>query len=170
MLPARILFTLAPLLFLSACSLFGDHESSGPATAPYPADGSAAKKPVLSDKNSGGSVRSNRSGIAENTLQFDFESSVVRDSDADTLTAWAAYLKKDAKATVRLEGHTDEIGTSEYNIGLGEQRAIAVKDALVARGVNAAQLSVLSYGEEKPVNPESNRNARRQNRRVEIID
>lgn len=169
MLPARILLSLTPLLFLSACSIFGDHEASGPATAPYPADGSASKKPVLSDKNSASS-RSNRSGIAENTLNFDFESSVVRDGDADILTTWAAYLKKDAKATVRLEGHTDEIGTSEYNIGLGEQRAIAVKEALVARGANAAQLSVLSYGEEKPVNSESNRNARRQNRRVELID
>jgi peptidoglycan-associated lipoprotein len=70
---------------------------------------------------------------------------------------------------VRLEGHADERGSREYNIGLGERRAQAVRRALMLQGVAESQLSTVSYGEERPVTTGSSDDAWAQNRRVEII-
>jgi len=72
-------------------------------------------------------------------------------------------------AQIRLEGHTDERGTREYNLGLGERRANAVSSALQANGGSASQLNVISYGKEKPVCREHNEDCWSKNRRVEIV-
>ena len=81
----------------------------------------------------------------------------------------AKYLTRNPGTRVRLEGHADERGTREYNVGLGERRANAVRDALLLRGVSARQISVVSYGEERPVSLGHNERAWDQNRRVEFV-
>ncbi len=84
------------------------------------------------------------------------------------LNAHARYLTQNPSARLQLSGHTDERGTREYNLALGERRANAVARYLVSMGVNAGQLSVVSYGKEKPAADGSDESAWAQNRRVEL--
>ncbi|MDP1539707.1 MAG: peptidoglycan-associated lipoprotein Pal [Moraxellaceae bacterium] len=84
------------------------------------------------------------------------------------LNAHARYLTQNSNARLQLSGHTDERGTREYNLALGERRANAVARYLVSMGVNAGQLSVVSYGKEKPAADGSDESAWAQNRRVEL--
>ena len=85
------------------------------------------------------------------------------------IAAQAKRLSADRHAAVRLEGHTDERGSAEYNVALGERRAQAVKKALLLQGAIETQLSTVSYGEERPVSDGHDEAAWSQNRRVEII-
>ncbi len=104
----------------------------------------------------------------KNIIYFDFDSSGIPQEYLSVVSANAAYLVKYPTARVRLEGHTDERGTREYNIGLGERRAQVVKNALLAQGVAAAQLTTVSYGEERPAVEGHDEAAYAQNRRVEF--
>ena len=82
---------------------------------------------------------------------------------------FAQYLAKNPTAKLRLEGHADERGTREYNVGLGERRANAVQSALIAGGASATQISIVSYGEERAADPGHDESAWAKNRRVEIV-
>jgi peptidoglycan-associated lipoprotein len=102
-------------------------------------------------------------------VYFDYDSSEIRSGDVAIVAAHAAYLVKFPTARVRLEGHTDERGSREYNIGLGERRAQAVRRALLAQGVADAQVTTVSYGEERPASDGSDEAAYARNRRVEFV-
>lgn len=107
--------------------------------------------------------------LSNRTIYFDFDSAQVRSEDVPTVTAHAKYLIAHPDLKVVLEGHTDERGSREYNIALSEARAIAVAKLLELEGVPSQQVSVVPYGEEKPVALGHNEEAWRQNRRVEIV-
>ena len=81
---------------------------------------------------------------------FDFDKAALRDDQKAALGEDVAWLKGNAGAKVLIEGHCDERGTVEYNLGLGERRAKAVKDYLIAAGVAADRISIISYGKERP--------------------
>ena len=83
--------------------------------------------------------------------------------------AHAAFLAKNPSQKVRLEGHADERGSREYNIGLGERRAQAVRRALMLQGVTENQITTVSYGEERPAVQGSDEAAYAKNRRVELV-
>jgi len=100
---------------------------------------------------------------------FDFDSSEIRPEYVPVVAAHAGYLVKFPGARVRLEGHTDERGSREYNIGLGERRAQAVRRALMLQGVADAQVTTVSYGEERPAVEGTDEAANAQNRRVELV-
>jgi peptidoglycan-associated lipoprotein len=102
-------------------------------------------------------------------VYFDFDSSEIRSEYVPVVAAHASYLVKFPTARVRLEGHTDEKGSREYNIGLGERRAQAVRRALMLQGVAEAQITTVSYGEERPAVEGSDDAAHAQNRRVELV-
>jgi peptidoglycan-associated lipoprotein len=102
-------------------------------------------------------------------IYFDYDSSEIRSEYLQVVAAHAAYLVKFPNARVRLEGHTDERGSREYNIGLGERRAQAVRRALQTQGVTEAQIATVSYGEERPAVAGGSESANAQNRRVEIV-
>ena len=102
-------------------------------------------------------------------VYFDFDSSEIRSEYVSVIAAHAGYLVKFPNARVRLEGHTDERGSREYNIGLGERRAQAVRRALMLQGVADAQITTVSYGEERPAVEGSDEAAHAQNRRVELV-
>ena len=87
----------------------------------------------------------------------------------ETLTHHANYLRENPTATITLEGHGDERGSREYNIGLGERRAQAVRQIMELSGVGANQLTTVSYGEEKPAVDGHDESAWSQNRRVELV-
>jgi peptidoglycan-associated lipoprotein len=107
--------------------------------------------------------------LAKRTIYFDFDSSEIRGEGTDIVAAHAKYLAGNTGMKVRLEGHTDERGSREYNIGLGERRAQAVRRALLLQGAGEVQLSTVSYGEERPAAAGSDEAAWTKNRRVEIV-
>ena len=103
------------------------------------------------------------------TFYFDFDTAEIKAESRDVLAAHARYLANNPDVNVRLEGHTDERGTKEYNLALGERRANAVQRFLVVNGADRSQIETVSYGEEKPAAMGSNESAWAQNRRVELI-
>jgi len=107
--------------------------------------------------------------LAKRIIYFDFDSSEIRGEGTEILSAHAKRLASTQGLRVRLEGHTDERGSREYNIGLGERRAQAVRRALMLQGATDGQLSTVSYGEERPAAAGADDSAWTQNRRVEIV-
>ena len=103
------------------------------------------------------------------TVYFDYDSSQIRADFLPVLDAHARYLRDNPTARIRLEGHTDERGTREYNIALGERRGEAVRRALLLRGAARAQLLVVSYGEEQPAVLGAGETAWAKNRRVVMV-
>ncbi|MDY6321688.1 MAG: peptidoglycan-associated lipoprotein Pal [Succinivibrio sp.] len=102
----------------------------------------------------------------QHTVYFNYDSDTIQDQYVGVLQANAKYLRSNPDARVVVEGHTDERGTPEYNIALGERRARSVARYLQNLGVDLNQISVVSYGEEKPVNPGHDESAWSQNRRA----
>ena len=102
------------------------------------------------------------------TFYFEYDSSDLKPEAMRALDVHAKDLKGNG-ARVVLEGHTDERGTREYNMGLGERRGNAVSSAMQANGGSAGQLGVVSYGEERPMCTDSSESCWGQNRRVEIV-
>ena len=107
--------------------------------------------------------------LATRVVYFEFDSSEVRGTGVDLVAAHARYLAANPATRVRLEGHTDERGSREYNIGLGERRAQAVRRALMLQGALDGQISTVSYGEERPAAAGHDEEAWAKNRRVEIV-
>ena len=101
-------------------------------------------------------------------IYFDYDRAEVSPEYADLLAAHARRLINDPGLRLRLEGHADERGSREYNIGLGERRAQAVRRLLLIQGASAGQISTVSYGEERPVAFGSTESDYQKNRRVEL--
>lgn len=119
----------------------------------------AAKTNALDDVNS---ILSKRSAF------FDFDKSVVKAEDKPMIQAHGEFLKSQADRKVAVEGNADERGSSEYNLALGNRRAESVKKMLVVSGAKAAQISTVSFGEEKSREAGHNEAAWAQNRRADI--
>jgi len=107
--------------------------------------------------------------LSKRVIYFDFDKSEVRSEYRSIVAAHAAYVSAHGSARVTLEGHADERGTREYNLGLGERRGNAVSGLLSAAGAMGNQLDTVSYGEERPVCRVSDDSCWSQNRRVEIV-
>jgi peptidoglycan-associated lipoprotein len=108
-------------------------------------------------------------GGSRTIIYFDFDKSEIRPEYAEIITANARNLTSHPSLKVKLEGNTDERGTREYNIGLGERRAQAVRRALMLQGVSASQLSTVSFGAERPAVEGDFESAWAKNRRVEMV-
>jgi len=107
--------------------------------------------------------------LSKRVIYFDFDKSDIKDEFRDIINAHAEYLATNQGVNITIEGHTDERGTREYNIALGERRANAVKRMLTLQGVSASQIRVISYGEERPAALGHDESAWSLNRRA-IID
>ena len=114
----------------------------------------------LSDPNSPLSIR---------TIYFEHDSTQINMQGQSALNAHAEYLSLNPKQQLIIEGHTDETGTRDYNLSLGERRGLAVADFLSASGVSGAQMEVTSFGEENPVSLDQSESSRQLNRRVELL-
>ncbi|HRH88424.1 MAG TPA: peptidoglycan-associated lipoprotein Pal [Rubrivivax sp.] len=108
--------------------------------------------------------------LAQRTVFFDFDSFVVKDEYRPMLEAHAKVLSANRSKRMMLEGHTDERGSREYNLALGQKRAEAVLRSMVLLGVQDAQLEAVSFGEERPAMPGSDEASWAKNRRVELKD
>jgi len=107
-------------------------------------------------------------GELADVVHFEFDSYELRPDDADIAARHGMQLAENPGSSIRLEGHADERGSREYNIGLGERRAQAVRRVLLLQGAQPSQISTVSFGEERPVALGSNEDAWAQNRRVEF--
>lgn len=107
--------------------------------------------------------------LAGRLIFFDFDSAEIKPEYQDLLVAHAQYLASYPKTKIRLEGHTDERGSREYNLALGEERAKSVRRVLLLQGVSDANINVVSFGEELPMDLGHDESAWQQNRRVELV-
>ena len=146
----KIVGTVAALALLAACS--------EPAPAPAPV--------------SSGPVPGSQEDLVANVgdrVFFDFDKYNLRSDARTTLERQAAWLAKWDKNNVQIAGNTDERGTREYNLALGQRRANSARDYLVAKGVAAARITTISYGKERPTALGSNEQAWAQNRRAVTV-
>ncbi|MGI9303842.1 MAG: peptidoglycan-associated lipoprotein Pal [Gammaproteobacteria bacterium] len=107
--------------------------------------------------------------LATRVIYFEYDSDEVRSEFVNVVAAHAGFLSGNPNAQLRLEGHADERGSREYNLGLGERRAQSVRNIIRLNGGNTSQLEIISYGEESPASEGSNESAWQQNRRVELV-
>ncbi|MBL8383782.1 MAG: peptidoglycan-associated lipoprotein Pal [Burkholderiales bacterium] len=175
LLPAIVVVTL-----LAACSSAGDRQPEAPVTeregrAPATAQDSPSKPPPSTGQT--GVITTVRppavdeltTGVlAKRSVYFDLDSFEVKAEYRSLLEAHAAFLRKNPGRRVVVEGNTDERGSREYNLSLGQKRAEAVKKMLVLLGVPDAQLEAVSFGEEKPKAPGKDEAAYAENRRSDL--
>ena len=168
------------VIMLMACLGVASCASKHPKTTPPPPPSEATAGAEASGAGANGSNATGQAGddetagpqaglLAKRTIYFDFDSSEIKGDGTDIVAAHAKYLASNPTARVRLEGHTDDRGSREYNIGLGERRAQSVRRALLLQGASEGQLSTVSYGAERPATAGHDETAWSKNRRVEIV-
>ena len=153
------LLVAVPVLTLAACSS-NNETDAGDANA-------NANQAVVADQglSDAEQLRQQLEALRQqNTIYFDFDKSDIRSEFASVLDAHAAFLRARTTISVTIEGHTDARGTPEYNIALGERRGQSVQKYLENLGVAAGQMSVVSYGEEEPVDAGNTEEAFAKNR------
>ena len=135
-------------------------------SVPY---GSGAESSPMADLGTFEDMLTDRAALANETVYFDFDSSVLKTSEQDKVSAVASALNGNMSNKLLIEGHCDERGTEEYNRSLGERRALALRDALIGDGVSASRIRTLSYGEDRPADLNHDDAAWAKNRRGEFI-
>ncbi len=165
------LLIAVPVLALAACSSksstgAGDADTSASTTSSQTVQVERVDPAVTAAEQMRQKMEALRS---ENTVYFDFDRATIRPEFAEVLQAHGEFLRANPSVRVTVEGHTDERGTPEYNIALGERRAISVVQYLQNLGVSAAQISTVSYGEEKPAVRGTNEAAYAKNRRAVLV-
>ncbi|HET9047630.1 MAG TPA: peptidoglycan-associated lipoprotein Pal [Chiayiivirga sp.] len=153
------------VLSVAACSQKTKPVEPEPAPAPAPV---VQPEPVSDGKYTPADLDTD-SCLRQRVVYFDFDQDVLKPEFSAIVACHAKYLQDRPSARITLEGHADERGSREYNMGLGERRGNAVSSAVQANGGSSSQLGVVSYGEERPVCTDSNDSCWGQNRRVEIV-
>ncbi|WP_243372054.1 peptidoglycan-associated lipoprotein Pal [Geotalea sp. SG265] len=141
---------------------------------PAPKEETVKEQPVQEAPTATGesTVKEQPTVIAATELEkvlFDFDSYTLSQTARDTLSKDAQWLEKNKQTKVQIEGHCDERGSDEYNLALGENRAKAAMKYLISLGVPASQLSVISFGKERPADPGHDEAAWAKNRRAEFV-
>ncbi|MAB18915.1 MAG: peptidoglycan-associated lipoprotein [SAR116 cluster bacterium] len=148
----------------STASASGSSSTASTASSGSASSGSAAG-------SAGGSTTSPADTLATigNTVYFSYDSAALDGNSKGSLFRQAAFLNANPTLTVTIEGHCDERGTREYNLALGERRAAAARDYLLAQGVDPARIKVISYGKERPAMAGSNEESWAKNRRAATV-
>ncbi len=159
-----------PVLAMAACSSTEGTTSSGQSDTTGTDENQAVISQPIADANDGMTEEQMKEQalLKLQTIYFQFDNSEIESDYATMLEAHAAYLRTNNK-NVMIEGHADERGTPEYNIALGERRANAVANYLQALGVSASQISIVSYGEEKPIAYGQSEASYAKNRRAVLV-
>ena len=175
----RIFALFAIVAFLAACETApkdaGDAAGSGASGSSDTSSSSSSSSSASGGSTSSSSGSSSMTKDEElvsigNKVYFDFDSSALSADAKSTLNAQAAFLRSNPSVRITVEGHADERGTREYNLALGDRRASAARDFLVAQGIDGARIKTISYGKERPEMVGSNDEAWAKNRRsVSII-
>jgi peptidoglycan-associated lipoprotein len=158
----RVLLAASVCVALAACSKQVKEE-------PAPVDTTPVTTTPVSDGRYTPADLDTDACLRQRTVYFDFDQDTLRPEFQAIMACHAKYLSDRPESRVTLEGNADERGTREYNLGLGERRGNAVSGALQGAGGSAGQITVVSYGEERPTCTSSDESCWQQNRRVEIV-
>lgn len=134
-------------------------------------DGMPGDQSTISDRDIGFDAQGSDSGKIDglNTIYFEYDKAALSSDSKEKLSQNAEWIKNNPNVTVQIEGHTDERGSVEYNLALGERRAKSVQGYLRNLGIDSKRLSIMSYGEEKPKANGSDESAFSQNRRANFV-
>jgi len=158
----RVLLAASICVALGACTKKVKEEPAAPAETPVTTAPVSDGRYTPADLDTDACLR-------QRTVYFDFDKDTLRPEFQAIMACHAKYLNDRPESRVTLEGNADERGTREYNLGLGERRGNAVSGALQGAGGSAGQITVVSYGEERPTCMDSNEACWSKNRRVEIV-
>ncbi len=141
-----------------------------PAPTPVPTDDSAERARLDRERLAREATERSKAVAADLAamINFEYDQAMVRSSDQGTLDRKAAVLAANPNVRLQISGHADERGSDEYNLALGNRRAAAAKRYLENKGIDASRMEVVSYGEERPLNPGHDETAYAQNRRDEF--
>jgi len=162
---------LLAALLLVGCSSTPDKDGAGVGVDSGMAVDGDSRTAGVDDASSLDEARlyAGKPSIQDSIIYFDYDSFAVRSEFREQLRAHARFLNENGQRRVTIEGHTDERGSREYNIALGERRANAVRDILLINGVSPNQIMVVSYGKERPAVEGSGEAVWAKNRRAELI-
>ena len=158
----RILAVVAVTFLLAACETAS--QVSGDSASTSASNTASSSAAASAEKTS-----AEKLAQVGDTVNFDFDSAELTVSARSTLNRQSAFLSVNPDLMIVIEGHADERGTREYNLALGERRATAVRDYLVAKGINAARVRTVSYGKERPAVSGSDEAAWAKNRRATTV-
>jgi peptidoglycan-associated lipoprotein len=165
-----LMITLLSITFmLTGCPKKGPVKETPPAASTGETTSDLESSQVPSTGPGNAQEEAMRAKLAQRIIYFDFDNAEIRPEFRDVVAAHAQNLARNTTMKVRLEGHADERGSREYNIGLGERRAQSVRRALMLQGVGEGQIVTVSYGEERPAVSGSDEAAWAKNRRVELV-
>jgi peptidoglycan-associated lipoprotein len=160
---SKLMGLLGVLLLLAACS------SPPPEAPPAGPPGGPGGAGSIGSRNIVPGSQQDLEASAGDRIFFSFDRSDISPEAREILTRQADWLRRYPNVTVTIEGHCDERGTREYNLALGERRAQAAKNVLVAAGIPASRISTISYGKERPAVVGSTEEAYAQNRRAVTV-
>lgn len=162
----KVLSAFAALMLLAACETSSDQSAGTTGTGGASTGSSSATTSRPGPRP--GSQEDLVANVGDRVF-YDFDKSDLKPEARRTIERWAAWMKQYPNVTVTVEGHCDERGTREYNLGLGDRRANAAKNFLVSLGVEARRVATISYGKERPAVLGSNDAAYAQNRRGVMV-
>ena len=171
----RLLTICAVAFLFTACetasNVAGDSASGSSSSSATAAGSTSSSASSSASSSTTATQMSDAEKLAQvgNTVYFGFDSSELAGEAQATLDRQAAFLNVNPTMVVIIEGHADERGTREYNLALGDRRAVAVRDYLLAKGLNAARVRTVSYGKERPAVSGSNEEAWAKNRRAATV-
>ena len=160
----RILAIVAATFLLAACETASQVSGDSASTSASNTASSSSASSSAADK-----TPAEKLAQVGDTVNFDFDSAELTVSARSTLNRQAAFLSLNPELMLVIEGHADERGTREYNLALGDRRATAVRDYLVAKGINSARVRTVSYGKERPAVAGSDEAAWAKNRRAATV-
>ena len=163
----RILALVAATFLLAACETAS--QVSGDSASTSASNTASSSSSSSSSSASADKTPAEKLAQVGNTVNFDFDSAELTVSARSTLNRQSAFLSVNPDLMVVIEGHADERGTREYNLALAERRATAVRDYLVAKGMNSARVRTVSYGKERPAVVGSDEASWAKNRRATTV-
>ena len=172
----KMLIGVLAAILLAACSTTPKQENAAPVderattAAPGAATSGTSSAPVAGSPNQNGTnpLKDPRNILSKRSVYFDFDAYAIKDEYKSLLEAHAKYLQANRNAHMTIEGNTDERGSREYNIALGQRRADAAKRMMMLVGSTDAQIDTVSFGKEKPKNPGHDESAWAENRRDDL--
>ena len=180
----KLIFSMAALALFAGCASPDTKEQAGaaveerrpgvgditPPVAVKPApDTAPVAKPIVSKPIIANPLKDPGNILSKRSVYYDYDSAVVKDEFKPLITAHARYLTQNRPAKMVIQGNTDERGSREYNIALGQRRADSVKQMLLLLGAQEAQIETVSFGEEKPRAPGKDEASFSENRRSDIV-
>ena len=160
----RIFAIVAATFLLAACETASQVSGDSASTSASNTASSSSASSSAADK-----TPAEKLAQVGDTVNFDFDSAELTVSARSTLNRQAAFLSLNPDLMIVIEGHADERGTREYNLALGDRRATAVRDYLVAKGINSARVRTVSFGKERPAVAGSDEAAWAKNRRAATV-